>query len=49
MDLALPLNEMTTAEKLRAIEILWDDLSQPSGYSFTTLARGGFSSQTEGD
>ena len=28
MDLALPLNEMTTAEKLRAIEILWDDLSR---------------------
>ena len=28
MDLALPLNEMTVAEKLRAIEILWDDLSR---------------------
>jgi putative addiction module component (TIGR02574 family) len=28
MDLALPLNEMTAAEKLRAIEILWDDLAR---------------------
>jgi hypothetical protein len=28
MDLALPLDEMTVAEKLQAIEILWDDLSR---------------------
>jgi putative addiction module component (TIGR02574 family) len=28
MDLALPLNEMTAVEKLRAIEILWDDLAR---------------------
>ena len=28
MDIALPLSEMTAVEKLRAIEIIWDDLSQ---------------------
>ena len=28
MELALPLNEMTVAEKLQAIEVLWDDLSR---------------------
>jgi hypothetical protein len=28
MDLALPLSEMTVAEKLHAIEIIWDDLSR---------------------
>ena len=28
MNLALPLGEMTVAEKLQAIEILWDDLSR---------------------
>jgi len=26
MDLALPLNEMTTADKLSLMELLWDDL-----------------------
>ena len=26
MDLALPLNEMTTADKLFIMELLWDDL-----------------------
>lgn len=26
MDIALPLDQMTTAEKLRAMESLWDDL-----------------------
>lgn len=31
MDLALPLNEMTVAEKLRAIEILWDNLARNPG------------------
>jgi putative addiction module component (TIGR02574 family) len=28
MNIALPLNEMTVAEKLQAIEILWDDLAR---------------------
>ncbi len=28
MELALPLNQMTVAEKLQAIEVLWDDLSR---------------------
>jgi hypothetical protein len=28
MDLALPLNQMTVAEKLQAIEVLWADLSR---------------------
>jgi putative addiction module component (TIGR02574 family) len=28
MNVALPLNEMTVAEKLQAIEILWDDLAR---------------------
>jgi len=28
MDLALPLDQMTVAEKLQAIEVLWDDLSR---------------------
>jgi hypothetical protein len=28
MDLTLPLNEMTVAEKLRVMEMLWDDLSR---------------------
>ena len=28
MDIALPLNQMTTAEKLRAMEALWADLSR---------------------
>jgi putative addiction module component (TIGR02574 family) len=31
MQFALPLNEMTVAEKLQAIEILWDDLSRNAG------------------
>ncbi|HLA85532.1 MAG TPA: addiction module protein [Thermoguttaceae bacterium] len=26
MEISLPLNEMTTAEKLRTIEVLWNDL-----------------------
>jgi hypothetical protein len=26
MDIVLPLNEMTTAEKLSVMELLWDDL-----------------------
>ena len=26
MDIALPLSQMTTAEKLSVMEILWDDL-----------------------
>ena len=48
MDLALPLNEMTVAEKLRAIEILWDDLcAKPRGHSFSPLARRGFGSPAE--
>ena len=28
MDVILPLNEMTIAEKLRLMETLWDDLSR---------------------
>ncbi len=28
MSLSLPLNEMTTAEKLQAMEILWEDLAR---------------------
>ena len=28
MELALPLNEMTVAEKLQAIEVLWEDLAR---------------------
>jgi putative addiction module component (TIGR02574 family) len=28
MNVVLPLNEMTVAEKLRVMEILWDDLSR---------------------
>jgi hypothetical protein len=28
MDVVLPLDKMTTAEKLQAIERLWDDLSR---------------------
>lgn len=28
MDAVLPLDQMTTAEKLRAMEILWADLSR---------------------
>lgn len=28
MDLTLPLDQMTAADKLRAIEILWDDLAR---------------------
>ena len=28
MDITLPLDQMTTAEKLRAMEALWDDLCQ---------------------
>ncbi len=28
MSISLPLNEMTVAEKLQAIEVLWDDLSR---------------------
>lgn len=28
MDIVLPLHEMTVAEKLRAMEVLWDDLSR---------------------
>ena len=28
MELVLPLNEMTVAEKLQAMELLWDDLSR---------------------
>lgn len=28
MRLALPLNKMTTAEKLRALEQIWEDLSR---------------------
>jgi hypothetical protein len=28
MDIVLPLNEMTTAEKLSLMELLWDDLSR---------------------
>ena len=28
MDITLPLDQMTTAEKLRALEALWDDLSR---------------------
>jgi putative addiction module component (TIGR02574 family) len=28
MDLALPLSQMTVAEKLQAIEVLWDDLAR---------------------
>lgn len=28
MNLALPLNEMTVAEKLQVIEVLWDDLAR---------------------
>ena len=28
MPFLLPLNEMTVAEKLQAMEILWDDLSR---------------------
>ncbi len=28
MELVLPLDQMTVAEKLHAIEVLWDDLSR---------------------
>ncbi len=28
MELVLPLDQMTVAEKLKAIEVLWDDLSR---------------------
>lgn len=28
MGIVLPLNEMTVAEKLQAMEVLWDDLSR---------------------
>ena len=28
MNFILPLNEMTAAEKLQTIEVLWDDLSR---------------------
>ena len=28
MDAVLPLNQMTVEEKLKAVEILWDDLCQ---------------------
>jgi putative addiction module component (TIGR02574 family) len=28
MELALPLNEMSVAEKLHAIEVIWDDLAR---------------------
>jgi putative addiction module component (TIGR02574 family) len=28
MDIALPLSEMTTVEKLRVIEVIWDDLAK---------------------
>jgi hypothetical protein len=28
MDLVLPLKEMTVAEKLQLMEVLWDDLSR---------------------
>jgi len=30
MNVDLPLNEMTTAEKLSVMELLWDDLSRNS-------------------
>ena len=29
MELVLPLKEMTVAEKLQLMEVLWDDLSAP--------------------
>ena len=32
MDNVLPLDKMTTAEKLYTMELLWDDLSRKSGY-----------------
>jgi putative addiction module component (TIGR02574 family) len=30
MDIALPLDQMTVAEKLHVIEMVWDDLSRNS-------------------
>ena len=31
MQVAIPLSDMTTAEKLKAMELLWDDLKRSSG------------------
>ena len=31
MELALPLDQMTTAEKLRALEQIWEDLCRTRG------------------
>ncbi|MBI2432916.1 MAG: addiction module protein [Candidatus Hydrogenedentes bacterium] len=30
MELAIPLEKMTVAEKLRALELIWDDLQRRS-------------------
>jgi len=31
MDIALPLDKMTAAEKIRAMEAIWDDLCKSAG------------------
>jgi hypothetical protein len=31
MDVVIPLDKMTVAEKLRAMEAIWDDLQRASG------------------
>jgi hypothetical protein len=48
MDLALPIDQMTTAEKLRALEAIWeslcrkpDDVPSPSWHAETLRSREG--------